>query len=162
MYGRRVTGLVTVLALVAAAANSGCTTHRKHQHAAAAPAAPHAQIGAWGVDLTSIDTTVKPGDDFYRYADGKWLDSTQIPPDRTSWSSFVELADRAENQLHGIVEGLPQDVIGAPPGSPQQKAGDFYRAYLDTYAIEKQGIDPALPALQAIMAARTHERLAQL
>src|SRR5215470_16817467 len=69
-----------------------------------------AKIGAWGLDLTSRDTSVRPGDDFYRYADGHWLDRHQIPPDRTSWSSFVELAERAEHQVRAIVESLPANA----------------------------------------------------
>jgi putative endopeptidase len=119
----------------------------------------HAQIGAWGLDLAAHDTTVKPGDDFYRYAEGKWLDTSQIPPDRTSWGSFAELADRAEHQIRAITEALPVD---APAGSTEQKAGDFYRAYLDTQTIESHGLAPAQPGLAAIASARTHEQLATL
>ena len=154
MYGRWIVGLVIALNL------TGCTTHVKTEAAAATDStAGRAQIGAWGLDLTSNDRTVKPGDDFYRYADGKWLDATQIPPDRTSWGSFVELADRAEHQIRAIAESLPQD---APQGSTEQKAGDFYRAYLDTDTIERNGLAPAKPGLQAIAAAHTHEQLATL
>ena len=154
MYGRWIVGLFIALNL------TGCTTHVKTEVAAATDStAGHAQIGAWGLDLTSNDKTVKPGDDFYRYADGKWLDANQIPPDRTSWGSFVELADRAEHQIRAIAESLPRD---APQGSTEQKAGDFYRAYLDTDTIERNGLAPAKPGLQAIAAAHTHEQLATL
>jgi len=136
-------------------ATAGCTAHMKSE----ATAAARPQIGAWGVDLTGGDRSVKPGDDFYRYAGGIWLDTSQIPPDRTNWGSFVELADRSERQVHEIVAALPGD---APPGSPEQKAGDFYRAYLDTETIERKGLAAAQPGLQAIAAARTHEQLAEL
>lgn len=137
MHGRWIVGLLVAWNL------AGCTTHMKTEAAAATGApAGRAQIGAWGLDLTSSDTSVKPGDDFYRYAEGKWLDSNQIPPDRTSWGSFVELADRAEGQIRAIEESLPQD---APQGSTEQKAGDFYRAYLDTDTIERNGLTPARP-----------------
>ena len=90
----------------------------------------------------------------FRYADGKWLDTNQIPLDRTSWGSFAELTDRAEQQIRQITEALPKD---APEGSTQQKAGDFYRAYLDTETIERNGLTPARPGLEAIASARTHE-----
>src|ERR1043165_4265842 len=63
---------------------------------AAAPPGPPAQIGKWGIDLTSRDSNVKPGDDFYRYSIGHWLDTNEIPPDRTSWSTFAVLANEAE------------------------------------------------------------------
>jgi putative endopeptidase len=125
-----------------------------------ASAAPEpAQIAPWGLDLTSHDASVKPGDDFFRYADGKWLDTNRIPPDRTSWGAFVELADKAEHQVRDLIEGLPADT---PPGSPARKARDYYRAYLDTQAIDLLGLEPAKPALEAIGAARTHEQLAEL
>ena len=139
-------------------ATAGCTTHMKSDNTATTSAA-RPQIGAWGLDLAAADRSVKPGDDFYRYADGKWLDTTQIPLDRTSWGSFVELADRSEREVREIAESLPAD---APQGSTEQKAGDFYRAYLDTVSIEQKGLSPALPGLQAIAAARTHEQLADL
>jgi putative endopeptidase len=173
MHGRRIVGPSLYLALLAAFLSAaGCTT----AHAPAAQAPPietagtaaadvaeantgHAQIGAWGLDLAAHDTTVKPGDDFYRYADGKWIDTNEIPPDRTSWGSFVELADRAEHQIRAITESLPKD---APEGSTEQKAGDFYRAYLDTQTIEGKGLAPAQPGLEAIASARTHEQLASL
>ncbi len=171
MHGRLIAGLSLNLSLLAAFLSAaGCRAERvipfEHFQPAteAAPdvaeATPgHAQIGAWGLDLASHDTTVKPGDDFYRYADGKWLDTNQIPPDRTTWGSFPELADRAEHQVRAITEALPRD---APEGSTEQKAGDFYRAYLDTQTIERNGLAPAQPGLRAIAAARTHEQLANL
>ena len=157
MQGRLIAGFAASLAL--ALSNAGCTPHMKSENTAAAATAPRAQMGAWGLDLTSNDKTVEPGDDFYRYADGKWLDTTQIPADRTTWGSFVELADQAEHQVRTIAESLPAD---APQGSTEQKAGDFYRAYLDTETIERNGLAPAQPGLQAIAAARTHEQLADL
>jgi putative endopeptidase len=157
MHGRLIAASWALLALTLT--NAGCTTHMKAENTAETAAAGQAQIGAWGLDLTANDKTVKPGDDFYRYADGKWLDTNQIPPDRTSWGSFVELADRAEHQIRTIAESLPKD---APEGSTEQKAGDFYRAYLDTDTIERLGLAPAQPGLQAIAAARTHEQLASV
>jgi len=127
----------------------------------AAPAARpgHAQIGAFGLDLTGGDPSVKPGDDFFRYANGQWEDTAQIPPDRASWGSFAMLRERALQQVRDILEGLPAD---APAGSSVRKLRDFYRAYLDTDAIERAGLAPARPGLDAIAAARTHEDLARV
>lgn len=118
-----------------------------------------AQIGAWGIDLASRDSDVKAGDDFYRFAIGRWIDTNQIPPDRTSWSTFAELANEAEQRLKQIIEGLPAN---APAGSNEQKVGDMYRAYLDTGTIERLGLAPAQPMLDAIAAARTHEDIARI
>jgi putative endopeptidase len=126
---------------------------------AVAQPAPRAQIGAWGVNLQDRDANAKAGDDFYRYAIGRWLDTNQIPADRTSWSTFAVLAEEAENRLKQIVESLPAN---AAAGTNEQKVGDFYRAYLDTETIEKRGLTPVQPALDAITAASSHEDVARL
>jgi putative endopeptidase len=124
-----------------------------------APAAGHAEIGAFGLDLTGGDPTVKPGDDFYRYANGHWQDTAVIPPDRANWGSFQMLRERSLEQLRTILDGLP---ASAPAGSTTQKLGDFYRAYLDTATIDKLGLNPARPTLDAIAGAKTHADLARL
>jgi predicted metalloendopeptidase len=128
---------------------------------AAAP--PHAKGGAeippWGLDLTSRDPAVRPGDDFFRYADGRWMDAHTIPADRNNWGSFGELEERSIQQQLALVEGLPGN---APAGSNAQKVGDYYRAFTDTAAIDARGLAPARPALEAIAAAKNHEDLTRL
>jgi len=156
---------VLVTALVATACSATSPTQGKppearamEPQAATSPSTP-ARIGTWGINLADGDHTVKPGDDFYQYSTGQWLAKNQIPADRTSWSTFAVLADEAEKQLRQLVEGLPQ---GAAAGSNEQKVGDFYRAYLDTDAIEKLGLAPVRESLDAIAAAKTHEDIARL
>jgi predicted metalloendopeptidase len=105
------------------------------------------------------DIAVKPGDDFYRYADGHWLDTHQIPADRTRWSSFDELDERSQQQVLSIVQALPAD---APEGSDAQKVGDYYRAFIDSAAIEQKGLAPARAGLDAIAAAKNHHDLTRL
>jgi putative endopeptidase len=160
---RRAGALLCAAALTVTACSSPSNSTEAPMAASAATATPTApqaaKIGAWGVNLQERDLSVKPGDDFYRYAIGGWLDSNQIPADRTSWSTFVVLADEAERQLKAIVDALPAN---APPGSNEQKVGDMYRAYLDTDAIEKAGLTPVKPALDTIAAARTHTDIAQI
>src|SRR5580693_4612056 len=143
-------------ALAALAAGSGAL-----RSALAATAAPvgHAQIGQWGLDLSARDPTVRPGDDFFRYANGHWLDTSSIPADRSRWGMFDELQERSLQQLRGILEALPQD---ATAGSNARKLVDFYRAYLDTDAIDRAGLAPARTGLATIAAARSHEDLARL
>jgi putative endopeptidase len=119
----------------------------------------HAQIGAWGLDLTTHDTTVKPGDDFFRYANGHWLETHEIPADRARWGSFDALDEDAQRKVHELIEALPAD---APAGSAEKKVSDFYRAYMDTAAINRAGLAPAQAALAAISAARTHRDVAAL
>jgi putative endopeptidase len=130
-------------------------------YAPLAPAdnAPLAQIAPWGLDLTDRDTAVRPGDDFYRYADGHWVDTHHIPPDRTRWGSFEELEELSEQRVRTIIEALP---AAAPAGSVAQKVGDYYRAYLDTDAIEHAGLAPARAGLDAIAAAHSPADIAQL
>src|SRR5499427_4166973 len=94
----------------------------------------HAQIGSFGLDLEGGDPSVKPGDDFARFANGHWLDTAQIPPDRASWGSFAILRERSLQQLREILEALSK---GSPTGSNEQKLYDFYHSYLDVDAIER-------------------------
>jgi putative endopeptidase len=136
-----------------------CSSSAPRPAPAAAPQLAQAQIGKWGLDLSARDPSVKPGDDFYRYANGHWLDANHIPPDRARWGSFDELEERSQQQVRALIEALPAD---APAGSVAQKVGDYYRAYLDTAAIEAAGLAPAQGGLDAIGAARTHEDLARL
>jgi len=140
-------GLIAALGVLAGWYTAGASAHTS------------AQIAPWGLDLTARDTAVKPGDDFYRYAEGHWDDTHQIPPDRTQWGSFEELEELSEQRVRTIVEGLPAD---APAGSVARKIGDYYRAYLDSAAIERLGLAPARPALEAIAAARTPADVARL
>jgi predicted metalloendopeptidase len=127
--------------------------------AAAMQSGAHAEIAPWGIDLTARDPALKPGDDFYQYANGHWLASHEIPADRSRWGSFDELQERSLQQLRGILEGLPKD---ASPGSNGQKLNDYYRAYLDNAAIDQLGLMPARAGLAAIAAARTPADIAQL
>ena len=152
-WGRMAAGATAALGVLAGAGIPG---------AAAVPAASspaHAQIGDFGIDLAARDLSVKPGDDFYRYANGHWLETHHIPPDRTSWGSFPELQERTQEQLRGIIEALP---AGCTLRQHRAEGRRLYRAYLDTEAIERLGLKPAQPALEAIAAARSHADLARL
>lgn len=125
----------------------------------AAAAATGAQIGAWGFDIDGTDKSVKPGNDFYKYANGRWQATNTIPPDRSSWGTGSKLDSESERDVRAIIESLKP---GAPRGSAEQKVGDFYRAYLDVAAIERAGLTPARAGLDAIAAAKTHADVATL
>ncbi|HEY6823471.1 MAG TPA: M13 family metallopeptidase N-terminal domain-containing protein, partial [Steroidobacteraceae bacterium] len=127
-------------ALIAAGAMALAFVATPYISAAAAAAAGHAQLGSFGLDLSGGDPSVKPGDDFARYANGRWLDTAQIPPDRASWGSFAMLRERSLQQVRDILEALPNE---SPQGSNEQKLHDFYRSYLDTDAIERAGLSSA-------------------
>ncbi|MGH6949480.1 MAG: M13 family metallopeptidase, partial [Vitreimonas sp.] len=119
-----------------------------------------AAIGAWGVDLTARDTSVNPGDDFFRYANGAWLDRTEIPGDRTRWGTLDMLREKSDRDVRAIIEEVA--AAGGAPGSNQQKIADLYNAYLNVDAINARGLEPAQADLAAIAALRTHEETARL
>jgi len=117
-------------------------------------------IGTWGFDTAGMDTSVKPGDDFFEYVGGTWIKNTEIPADKTSYGSFVMLHDKAEADVKATVEENAK--LTHEPGSAGQKVGDFYNAFLNTDLIEQKGLDPAKADLDAIAAAATHEDVAKI
>jgi putative endopeptidase len=144
--------------LVAITALVGCS--RKEDSAPVAPAAaPTAAIAPWGFDLAGMDKAVKPGEDFFKYANGTWLGTNTIPNDLTSWGSFTKLTVDSEAQVQTILQELKP---GAAAGSAEQKVHDYYHAYLDVDAIEKAGLAPAQAGLTDIAAAKTHADIARL
>lgn len=125
---------------------------------AAAVAKP--ELGTWGVDLSGRDMSVKPGDDFWRHANGTWDKTVEIPADRTQTGAFVVLADRAEAQSRTIVEDAAK--AGGAKGTPGQQIGDFYSSWMDAAVIEARGLAPAQPYLDRIAAVQTRADLIKL
>jgi putative endopeptidase len=116
-------------------------------------------FGPFGLDLSAQDTSVRPGDDFYRYANGHWLETAKIPADRTEWGTFDALSEEASERVRKLIQELPANAAAR---SLAQKVGDYYRAYLDQSAINAAGLKPARPALAAIAAARSYPDIATL
>lgn len=123
-----------------------------------APAGPPA-IGSFGFDLAGKDTSVRPGQDFYRYANGSWDDATEIPADRARFGAFDALRDKAEADVRAIIEEV--SVTGGAPGSEAQKVGDFYASFMDEIGIEALGIAPVQPALDSIAALADKSAMAE-
>jgi len=100
------------------------------------------------VVLTGIDSTKKPGDDFFMYANGTWYDTARIPASQTGVGSYSFMNYPQRIRLQGILDSL----AGAtnPVGSIAQKVGDFYASGMDTVAINKRGYDPIKPILARI------------
>lgn len=119
----------------------------------ATPATDVPAIGTWGVDLSVRDEGASPGHDFNRYANGRWLDSFQIPADLPSYGSFTKLRLAAEEDVRAIVEDLA--ASGGAPGSIEQKVGDFYASWMDEAGIESQGAAPLGPYLAQVEAIQT-------
>ena len=135
--------------LVAIALLAACSK----EPAPAAPATtPKAAVGSFGVDLTAMDTSVKPGDDFYRYVNGKWLDSFKIPPDRAAYGTGTVVFEKTEADLHAILDELAASKPSA--GSVEQKVADLYGGWMDEAAIEARGLAPLQPFLSRIAAVK--------
>ncbi|WP_375426786.1 M13 family metallopeptidase [uncultured Sphingomonas sp.] len=114
----------------------------------AAPAPGKPQLGPFGVDLTAMDRTVAPGDDFYKYVNGQWMARTEIPADRASWGGFGILRDLSDQRTRALIE----DVARQPnaPGSVGEKVGVAYASFMDEAAIEAKGVAPLKPYLAKI------------
>ncbi len=91
-----------------------------------------------GVDLAGMDPSVKPGDDFFAYANGAWVKATKIPPDRSSYGLDAKLAEEANLHTRALLEEAARGI--APAGSDERKVGDYYAAYMDEAAIEGKGL----------------------
>jgi endothelin-converting enzyme/putative endopeptidase len=112
----------------------------------------------WGIRLSDMDTKVKPGDDFFRYANGHWLDTTQIAPDRTSAGIDVVLSDEAEKQVRDIAE----EGESKPVSPAEKQIGDLYASWMDEAGIEKAGTAPLKPYLARIAALKDKHAVAML
>ena len=111
-------------------------------------------------DKAGMDTTVKPGDDFFSYANGKWVKDTKIPGTETSWGSFNILYNDNQKKLHTILEDLSGKDNA--DGSKEQKVADLYKSGMDTVTIEKLGYEPVKPVLAKINAVKDYKELIKL
>jgi putative endopeptidase len=121
-------------------------------------ASPH--YGTWGFNLSSIDKSVRPGDDFYEYANGAALKTMEIPPDRTRYGNFDLLSELSEKRVHAILE---EDAArSGPPGSNAAKVGALYKAFMDEKRIEALGDAPLQKDLEPVRAATSRQELVTL
>src|SRR5215213_4860236 len=149
LYSRRAARLgalllacTAIVAAPAAAQQSAATT-------AVAEPKP-VSFGTWGVDLSTRDLSVKPGDDFQRYANGKWMDATDIPADKSSNGVGSELNDRNQEQLRDIVMSAPKD----------SQLGAFYTSYMDEARLEQLDAAPLKADLDRVDAIKTKAEFA--
>ncbi|HEY3270972.1 MAG TPA: M13 family metallopeptidase [Geothrix sp.] len=121
--------------------------------AAPPKAAPH------GLDLSGMDRTVAPGDDFFAYANGAWVKRTEIPADRGSYGIGHEVADLTDRRTAALIKTATASK--APAGSDLRKIGDCYTSFMKEKAIEAKGLSPLKPTLQAIGAIQDRQTLAR-
>jgi putative endopeptidase len=120
-----------------------------------------AGYGPWGFDLKGRDTAVRPGDNFFEYADGTAVRDMVIPPDRTNFGAFSVLRDLSESRVHKILEDASAHAAGAPSDG-LGKAGALYKAFMDEAAVEKRGASPLAAELAQIRALKTAADFAAL
>lgn len=117
------------------------------EKAATAPAGETAakpEIGDFGFDLSGMDKSVQPGDDFYAYANGTWAKNTQIPADKSNYGMFTALNDLSQTRT--------REILDAAKGDPNSMIGRAYSSYLDSATVEAKGLAPIQPWLNKIRA----------
>ncbi|HEX4303694.1 MAG TPA: M13-type metalloendopeptidase [Rhizomicrobium sp.] len=119
------------------------------------------QYGAFGFDAAGQDLATKPGDDFFRYANGAWLDKAVIADDKPSITLRLLAANQTEERIHAILEDAAAHA-GHAPTTVAGKAGAFYHAFMDEAHVETLGPKPLTPLLDDIRAAKTRTALATL
>jgi putative endopeptidase len=110
-----------------------------------------------GIDQAAIDKSVKPGDDFFRFANGTWINNTEIPADRSSYGNFVIVDDLTEKRTADLIQAAAKNARG---GSVASQIGAYYFAYLDEQAIEQLGAGPMAPQLKRIDGIKDRTQLA--
>jgi putative endopeptidase len=130
---------------------------------ALAPLAAYSQVApapeTHGIVVANMDRSVKPGDDFYHYANGDWIKRTEIPPDRSDIGVWHSLDDLSRKRTAGLIEEAAK--ANAPAGSNTRKIADLYHSYMDEATIEAKGLAPLRPPLDAIAAIRDKHDLAR-
>jgi putative endopeptidase len=128
--------------------------------AAKTSAAKNGQTLASGIATQYSDPSVRAQDDFFEYLNGKWLKTTEIPADKSSWGAFHELQENTLPQLRGIIEKV---AAGNPAkGTDAQKIGDFYASFMDEARLEQLGITPLNAELAKIAALKDKSELPAL
>ena len=111
-----------------------------------------------GITVANIDRSVKPGDDFYRFANGAWISRTEIPPDRAIIDVFTKLADMSNKRTNDLIEELAKS--NAPAGSRERKVADLFNSYMNEAGIEAKGLTPLRVHLDEIAAIGDKKQLA--
>src|SRR3954462_13908751 len=116
------------------------------------------RYGGWGLELQDMDPSVKPGDGFFRYAEGTWLKTHPIPADKTAAGYNYDLPDEIELQVRKMVE----DAAAHPTSPTAQKIGDAYAAWMDESGTDARGLAPLKPYLAKIDAISNRNALVAL
>jgi hypothetical protein len=130
--------LTSLAGLAVFALTTACVTDPGLRAQEAAPSA--SSSSAHGITVANMDPSIKPGDNFYLYANGTWINRTQIPPDRPRISVFSVLDDLSRKQTADLIEAAAKS--DAPEGSNPRKIAALYNSFMNEPAIEAKGLDP--------------------
>lgn len=111
-----------------------------------------------GINLEAMDTSVRPGDDFFSYVNGTWVEETEIPADKPSYGVGYMLYEEAQENVKAIIETSATGDFAK--GTDEQKVGDLYKSYMDMEARNANGVKPLQPLLDQIDALENHDDLA--
>jgi len=117
------------------------------------------KYGTWGFDISGMDTSVKPGDDFYKFANGAWDARTVIPSDRTRYGNFDKLSELSEARTKALIEAAAADKAAT---GDRAKIGAAYRAFMDEATIEKLDAAPIKPWLAGVQKVKTKDEFTAL
>ena len=112
-----------------------------------------------GIVLANIDRSVRPGDDFYRFANGAWISRAEIPADRPGIDVWTKLGDLSNKRLADLIDEISKS--NPPAGSESRKVADLYNSYMDEAGIEAKGLGPLQPHLDAIASIHDKKELAR-
>src|SRR3954464_12087277 len=112
-----------------------------------------------GIDVAGMDRSVKPGDDFFAYANGTWLKNTEIPPDKSAYGAGGILVDITDRRVADLIQEMAKGSASA--GSEKKMIGDYYSSFLDTTTIDAAGLKPVQPTLDSIAAITDKKALAR-
>jgi len=157
MTSRRISSAISLIALLLSV-NVAVAEEAKSTTPVASTTAQ--RFGTWGVDLAGMDTSVKPGDDFFKYVNGKWAATTTIPADKTGYGAFAILTDLSEARVHALLDRWAAEK-NLKAGSDEAKVAAIYRTFLDEATAEKLDAKPIQPYLDAVKAAKTHDDVAR-
>ncbi|HEY8617237.1 M13 family metallopeptidase [Phenylobacterium sp.] len=117
------------------------------------------KYGTWGFDLSGMDRSVKPGDDFFKFANGAWDRATQIPADRVRWGNFNKLRELSDNRMRAILE---EAKTGKLQDRDAAKIAAGYAAFMDEALAEKLDAKPIQPELEQVRAVATKDQFTAL
>lgn len=111
-----------------------------------------------GISSEYMDTSVRPGDDFFSYVNGKWIAETKIPADKATYGGFTLLHEESQEHVKGIIEESATGDFAK--GSDEQKVGDLYKSYMDMDARNARGVEPLEADFEQIDAISNYDELA--